>query len=431
VDQAAPISDSQWSVGRGSRRTDRLPGPSVRAIFATKGAAMFAILVLMWLTRWLVYPAVPADRYSIIILLALLPTVVVLSWRRAEPVLLLSLSLGADTVAVTAGIHFGGGVDNVSGPLLYAIVIALAGLILSTTAAYATALWAGLLYGLVVWAEARQWLDHQVPYSKPPEDAAATVIVVSAYLLLVAWVISYAVRQIRAIYERAEAMRSDAVRALSHDLKNPLTVIQGYAEITEEATQAERRSYLRGIRHAARQALDLVHNVLDAAAVTGRPIIPRHEQVALNDLVRETVEQYQATADGKGVHLTTVLADQAPIVEGDVQMLSRSIGNLVSNAIKFTAREGSVQTATTVVDDKVLITVRDSGCGIAEADLPILFQPYSRGGSGLGVEGTGLGLYIVRQIAEAHGGAVRVVSVVGSGSTFTLELPLHSSDRSV
>lgn len=384
---------------------------------------MGSLLVLFWTLKLLVFHAVPAARYSFIVLLVFLPTLVVALQADQIPEWMLMVSLLADTVAVTAGIHFGGGVDNVSGPLLYALTIGLAGMILSGRAAYWCAAASALCYGLVGWAEQRGLLAHYLPYAKPADDAVATVISVSVYLMVAAWIVSYAARQVRGIYQRIEELRREAVSALSHDLKNPLSAIDGYAEMVAEATPVARDDYMRRIRQSARQALDLVHNELDAAAVEGRGMVVHRERVNLNELVENVVDVYRASAAAKGVRLTAAPVGHRIILSADPQLLSRAIGNLVSNAVKYTDTSGQVEITTASQAGLVMVSIRDSGCGITPATQARLFQKYSRLATGTAVEGSGLGLYIVRRIAEAHGGSVGVISDAGQGSTFTLSLP--------
>jgi signal transduction histidine kinase len=397
----------------------------VRAIYRTKAIAIGLILTLFWVTKLAVFPNLPAEEDSIIILAVLLPTLAVIAWRgEQEPVSLLAISIAADIMAITVGIYVGGGVDNTSGPLLYALIVVLAGLVLGEPANYLAAAACALGYGAMAAAELAGLLPHLVPYGKPPDDALATVVIVSVYLILVAWVGSYAIRQMRVIYERAEQMRGEAVSALSHDLKNPLTIIQGYAEIAEGAPVTDRPQYLRRIQFAAQQALDLVRNVLDADAIEGRPITPTYQPVRLNELVRQVIDSYQLAADGKHVRIVTDLAAGLPIVHADSQLLGRAIGNLLANAIKYSEREGVVRLTAGADDATAYIRVSDAGPGIADADRARLFEKYQRAGTARDVEGTGLGLYIVARIAEAHGGQVTVASRVGEGSTFTIELPL-------
>jgi signal transduction histidine kinase len=400
-----------------------LPGARLRAIYITKAAAMGSLLLLFWTLKLLVFDAVPAARYSLIILLVFLPTLLVALQADEVPEWMLTVSFAADIGAVTTGIHFGGGVDNVSGPLLYVLIIGLAGMILSGRAAYCCAAASALSYGLVGWAEQRGVLPHYLPYARPADDAVATVISVSVYLLVAARIVSYAAWQVRGIYQHIEELRREAVSALSHDLKNPLGTIDGYAEMVAEATPVEREEYMRRIRQSARQALDLVHNELDAAAVEGRGMVVNRERVNLNELVEKIVDVYRASAEAKGVRLTTSPAGDGTILSADRQLLSRAIGNLVSNAIKYTDSSGQVEITTASQPGLVTVSIRDSGCGITPATQARLFQKYSRLATSAAVEGSGLGLYIVRRIAEAHGGSVGVSSDAGKGSTFTLLLP--------
>ena len=381
------------------------------------------LLVLFWLLKLFVLHSVPATRYSLIILLVLVPTLLVALQSEEVPQWLLTLSFGTDIAAVTTGIHFGGGVDNVSGPLLYALIIGLAGLILSGRTAYCCAAASAVSYGLVGWAEQRGLLAHHLPYAKPRDDAVATVISVSVYLFVAAWIVSYAARQVRGIYQHIEELRREAVSALSHDLKNPLSTIDGYAEMVAQATPVERDDYMRRIRQSARQALDLVHNELDAAAVEGRGMVVNREPVSINELVEKVIDIYRASAEAKGVRLTALPVDNGISVSADRQLLSRALGNLVSNAIKYTESKGRVEITTASQPGRVTLSVRDSGCGITPATQARLFRKYSRLATSAAVEGSGLGLYIVRRIAEAHGGSVGVVSDAGKGSTFTLSLP--------
>jgi signal transduction histidine kinase len=400
-----------------------LPGAGIRAIYVTKAVATGSLLILFWSLKLFVFHAVPATRYSLIILFVLIPTLLV-TLRSAEvPAWLLAVSFAADIGAVTAGIHFGGGVDNVSGPLLYALIIGLAGLIMSGRAAYFCAAASAVSYGLVGWGEQRGVLTHHLPYAKPGDDAVATVISVSVYLFVAAWIVSYAARQVRGIYQRIEELRREAVSALSHDLKDPLATIDGYAEMVAEATPIERDNYMRRIRQSARQALDLVHNELDAAAVDGRSMVLNPEPVDINEVVQKIVDVYRISAEAKGVRVTTALASDCAALRADPQLLSRAIGNLLSNAIKYTDANGLVEITTASRPGHVTVDVRDNGRGIAPATQTRLFQKYSRVATSGAVEGSGLGLYIVRRIAEAHGGTVGVISDLGKGSTFALSLP--------
>jgi class 3 adenylate cyclase len=215
---------------------DRLPSAQLRAVYATKAAGVASLLILLWLLRWSVYPALPAGGHSTLIALILLPTCAV-AWSRGEVAPgTVALSLAADVLALTAGIHFNGGVDNTGGPVLYMAIIALAGLVASARAALLTAAGSAASYGLLCLAEGLGWLPHRLAYTKSTDDAIATVAVVSVYFFLGAWLVSYATRQVWALHRHVEELRAETLGARA------LTVVfgelVGLAELTNRVGDA-------------------------------------------------------------------------------------------------------------------------------------------------------------------------------------------------
>ena len=404
--------------------TNGLPTPDVAAIYMTVIAAMVTLVATMWALQLFVFPGVPAARYTLLTTMALAPSVLVVAWPGTAPRVVIVATFVTYALAVTVGIHYGGGADNVSGPLLYTVVIGLAGLIVSGSAAYAVAGGCSILYAGLVFAERFEFLPHHLSYTKTGADAFATVVAVGLYRFLVAWVVSSTVRQIHATHRRAEELRSEAVNALSHDLKNPLGAIRSYAELAEADPTGDRHEYLRHIRRAAQHALDLVNNVLDAAAIAARPMTPEPRPMQVNDLVADTAELYAASAEAKGIALSVTLAPELPVIDADGQLFRRMLSNLISNAIKFTDAGGQVEIRTEAINEgRVRLVVSDTGCGIGPRDRAHLFTKYRRGRSRTDPGGTGLGLYIVRSIVEAHAGKVSVQSDLGQGAVFTIDLP--------
>jgi signal transduction histidine kinase len=395
----------------------------VRAIYALIVLGLVSILVMVWVIELFVSPTGHLAALLATIAVALLPNVAVLAWRGEIPVWLLTASFIGDILAASAGIHFGGGPDHVSGPLLYALVIGMAGLIVSEGTAFAAAGGSALAYAGVVVAEYLSVLPHRVPYSRPPDRQFATVLAVTIYLFLIAWLVSYAVRQIRLSHRLANDLRDEAVSALSHDLKNPLGIIHGYAEMIGDAAAVERLDYGKRIRQSAQHALDLVRNVLDASALEARAMTPDRVPLRVNELVDEVLDLYRYTAEAKQIALTGDLAPDLPLVHADRQLIARALANLVSNAVKYTPVRGSVRVSTAAEPGFAVIAVRDDGPGISPAARERLFEKYNRAGTTRDVEGTGLGLYIVRRIAEAHSGSVDFDSESDRGSAFILRLP--------
>jgi signal transduction histidine kinase len=400
---------------------DRLPPATLSAIYRVKVVALCVIVGVLWTLHWTALPAFPVARYSGVIALVLVPSALIAAGRSGAPDWLVAASLAADVLAVTAGIQ-GAAAWTVSGPLQYGFVVVLAAVVLSPRAAWIVAAGSGAAYALLVWTER----GLPAPAAGTPAAVLVPVVSVVAYLLLGAWGMAYALEQVRGAYRLADRLRREAVSALSHDLKNPLGIVLGYAEmLEEEASPDERKAQVRGILRAARLANDLVHNVLDTAAIEGRGLVARREPCELNEVVTVVIELYAHAADSKGVRLRPGLAAGLPVLEADARLLGRAIGNLVSNAIKYTGPDGNVEVTTRAgTAGTVAVDVTDDGPGIPPAEQAKLFRAWSRTASGRDVEGTGLGLYIVRSIATAHAGSVAVRSAPGAGSTFTLELPV-------
>ncbi len=404
------------------------PEPNVRAIYLTKAAGLAVILLGLWPLKWLVSPGILAAPLSAVTALVLLPTIAVVLWSGEVPRRLLAVSLAADVAGITAAIHYGG-VDQASGPLLYAAVIGLAGLLLAERVAFITAAGGAFAYATLVWVEHAEIWPRVDAHSRPPGHQAAAVILITVALFVVAWLVRCGVRQIREAYRRAEAIRVEGMSVLSHDLKNPLSIIHGYSQMIEDAEDAsERCEYVQRIQHSVQQALDLIHNVLDASTMEAGPIRLSRVAVRLNDLVVQVLERYQPAASSKGVHTSTALAPSLPVIAADTQLLERAVGNLIANAIKYTDKDGNVQISTASAEATVRLSVRDTGRGISAAEQAQLFRKYGRTTSGRAADGSGLGLYIVRRVVEAHGGSVRVASEPGRGSTFTVELPCQARE---
>ena len=146
----------------------------------------------------------------------------------------------------------------------------------------------------------------------------------------------------------------------------------------------------------------------------------------LDEIVRGAVETGQVLADAAGVHLHTELADIPPTVFGDAVRLGQAMDNLISNAIKFTPRGGTVTVSLSTTDDQALVTVRDTGLGIAASELDRLFSRFFRATTATlnAVPGVGLGLTITKAIVTAHRGELSVQSEEGVGTCFTMALPL-------
>ena len=249
--------------------------------------------------------------------------------------------------------------------------------------------------------------------------------------------------------QSARQMEKDFVANVSHELKTPLTSIQGFAQAILDGTTQD----LDGARRAAHTIFDeaarmarLVGNLLTLARFESGQLPMAREPVDLNDLLPRWVDRYRARATAAGETIITVL-DPLPEIVGDAGRLEQVVVNLVDNALKYNHPGGSVtvtaksnaivsatkssilawrRVAAAPPPQWITISVADTGEGIPPEDLPRLFERFYRGDKARVAGGTGLGLAIAKEIVVAHGGAITVESKLGRGSTFTVRLPAQN-----
>jgi signal transduction histidine kinase len=213
----------------------------------------------------------------------------------------------------------------------------------------------------------------------------------------------------------------------AHDLKNPLFGIRALSEILLEreplSEKSERKLTL--IRDSADETLRLIEDLLATAATSGQTERP-HQAVDLAALAQWVVRSFEPQAERKDQALfCDVPTDAHCVVEGDKRKLREAVANLVSNALKYSPPGEEVQVHVDRRDGQVQVAVVDSGPGLSENDRQRLFAPFQRLSAEPtgGESSSGLGLYIVKQVADLHEGTVDVETEVGAGSTFTLVLP--------
>lgn len=223
--------------------------------------------------------------------------------------------------------------------------------------------------------------------------------------------------------------KDQMLRLLSHDLRTPLVLIIGYADLLRmdavTIENAEHLDFVDGIIEAAQRMDRLLDGMLRVERIRNSPI-ELHEEVMINDIVNDVVEEMAGFAKQQRVTLK-IERNTAGVhqILGDGMLLKQAMNNIVSNAIKYTPEGGRVHIKTTTNNDRYHFTVADTGVGIPEEDLPNIFQDFYRAGNaGDTSTGMGIGLSLVKGIAQQHGGDVTVSSKIGVGSTFTLWLPL-------
>ncbi len=237
------------------------------------------------------------------------------------------------------------------------------------------------------------------------------------------------------LYGAAQAAvrtRDEFLATASHELRTPLAVValsvEGMYRAAHRGDAAQRlagesgkRTFERAFRQT-RRLVELVNNMLDASRIAAKPYTLERENLDLCDAAREIVDRYREHAALAGSELS-ISAQAALVGSWDRLAIDRVLTNLVSNAIKY-APGKPIEVSLGRSDARAVVAVRDHGQGIARESQERIFQAYERANAPHRGGGIGLGLFIVARIVEAHGGSIRVDSVLGEGSKFTVELPL-------
>jgi two-component system phosphate regulon sensor histidine kinase PhoR len=237
------------------------------------------------------------------------------------------------------------------------------------------------------------------------------------------------VRQTVALRREQEMLRENFAAIVSHELKSPLGALQQnlyalVAELEDNLSEDQQQRFAR-LRTRLDDLLKLIHSWLRVFSVDIRKLKETFKPVALHAVVAKAVETVQPHATRKAIEIQTEAAAALPPVQGDEGSLAEVLVNLLGNAVKYSFPNSRITVRAAVQGAEVLISVTDTGVGIAKADLPHLFQDFSRGqAQPEGASGCGLGLAISRRIVDVHGGTIAVESEPGKGSTFTIRLPL-------
>jgi signal transduction histidine kinase len=227
---------------------------------------------------------------------------------------------------------------------------------------------------------------------------------------------------------RLDGLRRELTANVSHDLRTPLTSLQGYIDTLRlkdaALPPAERRRYLEVASRQASRLSRLVDELFELAKLDAGGVEVHLEPVALAELVQDLVGEYRLAAERRGVSLEAGLPGALAYVSADTALMARVLANLIDNALKHTPAGGRVRVGVSVRPQAVAVEVSDTGSGIAAEDLPRLFDRFFHGRRGPeSSDGTGLGLAIAQRALELHGASIEVDSAVGAGTTVSFELP--------
>lgn len=235
-----------------------------------------------------------------------------------------------------------------------------------------------------------------------------------------------------ALYE-SNRLKSDFLATMSHELRTPLNSILGFSEVLQSSAPLndKQQRWVSNIRTSGERLLNLINDILDLAKIEAGKMQVRLEEFSLQDVCEGLFNMFRPDAEKKNIDLRYQIDANLPVLRQDPGKLQQILSNLLSNAIKFTPEGGRVLLKAEAQPPDFVLTISDTGVGIAPEEQELVFEKFRQGGNPLTREhaGTGLGLSIVKELAKLLGGEVSLQSELGRGSTFTVRLPLQLSQE--
>jgi heavy metal sensor kinase len=228
--------------------------------------------------------------------------------------------------------------------------------------------------------------------------------------------------------EQSFKVISDFSSQVAHELKTPLTIIRGESDIAlrRERSTDEYKETIMNIVEESNRMLKIIEDILLLTKLNFPNMAFKFERINLIELLKDMYEQLVVLASNKKVAVKLNINDDPIYLNGHSNHIRRMFLNLIDNSIKYSGVNGRIDIGVSLSDNNVLVSISDTGTGIPEEDLPFIFDRFYRANTirDKVEEGTGLGLSIVKSIIDIHGGSVSVKSEVGTGTTFSIKLPI-------
>ncbi len=232
--------------------------------------------------------------------------------------------------------------------------------------------------------------------------------------------------------KETDALRRELVANVSHDLRTPLASLKGYLETLllkdKNLSDEERLAYLQIAHNNSERLSKLVTELFELAKLDAGELKLHKETFSMAELAHDVIQKFNLRAEQQGIHLEVDIDSDVPYVEADIGLIERVLDNLIDNALKNTPKDGAIKLALNANGTFVTVNVADTGRGIAEDELPLIFQRFYKKPSSKNAQvGAGLGLAIAQRIIELHGSQLSVKSILHQGTQFNFALPVDST----
>ena len=229
------------------------------------------------------------------------------------------------------------------------------------------------------------------------------------------------------LLEHNDASRRELIANVSHDLRTPLTSLQGYLEtllLKQDAlSREERQSYIGTALQHSNHLETLISELFELSTLENNNAELHFEPFSMSELVQDVTQQFNLKAQEKKISISTNISEHSAFVSADISLIQRLLENLIENAIKYTPAGGKIDISLLAENDRLTTSISDTGEGISKKDLPFIFDRFFRVDKERQTEGTGLGLAIVKRIIQLHNSKIDINSVPHSGTTLSFHLP--------
>ncbi len=228
--------------------------------------------------------------------------------------------------------------------------------------------------------------------------------------------------------KKTDQIRRELVANISHDLRNPIASIKGYLETIQlkddTLDRAERLKYINATLQISLLLENLIEQLFELSKLDAHQSQPQLEPFSVTDLLQDVIMKFKPLAEKKNIHLETELPESLPQAYAEIGLIERALSNLIDNALQYTAENGTIKIEIKHVNQEICVRVSDTGCGIREEELPLIFDRFYRVEKSRArtTGGAGLGLAITKKILDIHKSSISVESQVNVGTTFSFIL---------